>query len=408
MEALSTDVLEERIQELPSILQHYCSDYAATLSQSSSSYSNLTAIISKLSLPMLSSILPALVRDAQLAAAVMVVDIAMQMLPQSALLQSWLETLHTAAAQKQPDTAAVLSALQPFVPTDLSSKADCARLHFYENQPSVFAEIDVDEPLGMSKQDLLDWYVLQHLQHIAKVGTGSLDILEPFNRVLAMSPQDASYAANLARRGCMKICDFNDRDGGLADLKAADQISPIQDFHQLKLLGEFGSNADPAYAVKIFDRMLCLKPVTYPAREAYGRTFQQRGACKSTLQQYDEALEDLRMAIKLGDAQDDNAKKTLRYMRDAYINKVCAQTRDARVVVDMLNAAYAKDPEDQALLMACRIMCFRLREVMGDKDYVLTDADWDWTPIKKRAAEESEAALTAVLERITRPKYRKA
>ena len=34
----------------------------------------------------------------------------------------------------------------------------------------------------------------------------------------------------------MKFCKLNDHAGGLADLKAADQISPILDFHQLKIL----------------------------------------------------------------------------------------------------------------------------------------------------------------------------
>lgn len=57
-----------------------------------------------------------------------------------------------------------------------------------------------------------------------------------FNKVLEMFPQDASYAVNLARRACMKFCKLNDHAGGLADVKAADQISPILHFHQLKIL----------------------------------------------------------------------------------------------------------------------------------------------------------------------------
>ena len=66
--------------------------------------------------------------------------------------------------------------------------------------------------------------------------------------------------------------------------------------------------------------MLCLKPATYPARLAYERTFQQRGACKGTLGQNQEALEDLRMALKLGDENGENANKTLAYMSKVYLN----------------------------------------------------------------------------------------
>lgn len=92
------------------------------------------------------------------------------------------------------------------------------------------------------------------------------------------------------------IVHWNDLTDGLADLRAADQMSPIQDFHQLK----HSSNIETAYSVQIFDRMLCLKPATCPARLAYARVFQQRGACKSTVEQYEEELEDLQWLQSLG------------------------------------------------------------------------------------------------------------
>ena len=80
----------------------------------------------------------------------------MQTLPHSLCYKAVFrrDILNTASAQKQPDTAAILSALQPFVPTDPSSMADMACLNFYN---------------------------------------GSY-MLDEYNNVLEMFPHDASYA----------------------------------------------------------------------------------------------------------------------------------------------------------------------------------------------------------------------
>lgn len=67
------------------------------------------------------------------------------------------------------------------------------------------------------------------------------------------------------------------------------------------------------------------------------------------------ALADLRMAMKLRDGDIDNAQKTLEHMRDIYRNDMCTKTSPSipEVSLAMLDAAYAKEPGNQALLMAC-------------------------------------------------------
>ena len=85
--------------------------------------------------------------------------------------------------------------------------------------------------------------------------------------------------------------------GGLADLQAVDQISPLHLFKHLKVLAV--SYINTAYAVSIFDRMMSLRPVSYPERSAYAR-FQQQGSCKCMLEHGAEALMVLHLAIWLG------------------------------------------------------------------------------------------------------------
>ena len=289
---------EKFVLQLPEVLQGYCERDPS--SGDSVLHRSAAALISKLNLSMLSYVLPIFVRDAGLTAAVYLVDIAMQTLPESPILQSWHDTLHTTAAQDQSDVAVIQSALQPYVPTDPCSLADDARVEFYS--------------------------------------TGRLDKV---NKVLEMFPDDA---ATLAWRGCVKICELADWAGGWADLKAADQISPIQNFHQLKLLGKYCSDQDTAYSVQIFDRALSLKPATYPAGKAYERIFQQRGACKITLGQHKEGLEDLQMAMKLGDGNDAYAVKTLCYISGGY-----ERTGDIQAALTANEAAFAMDSAPKVL-----------------------------------------------------------
>ena len=301
------------VTDLPGILQEHCvrdpSSGDSVLQQSAAS------IISKLNLPILSHVLPVFVRDAGLTAAVHLA-IAMRILPHSPVLQSWHDTLHTAAAQEQSDIAVIQSALQPYVPTDPSSLADDAYVDCYK--------------------------------------TGTLDKV---NRVLEMFPNDV---ATLARRGCVKCLELEDWADGLADLKFADKISPIQNFHQLRLLGEHCSVLETAYSVQIFDRMLRLKPATYPARRAYDRVFQQRGACKGSLEQYKEGMEDLRMALKLGDGNDDNAIKKVWYISYQY-----EQTGNIQAALTAMETAFAMDPDQLVLQDRHVTSLLRLRFLMG-------------------------------------------
>ena len=303
MEDVTTEMCKTLVQQLPQILQDLLqrSCKLDLLSGDKVWLRSAVAVISKLNLPILSFVLPVFVKDAGLMAAVMLVDIAMQTLPQSPELQSWHDTLHTAAQQEQADIAFIQSALQPYVPTDPSSMVDDAIVDFC-------------------------WR-----------GT-----LEKVNKMLVQKTC-LNAAATLARRGCMKVIDLDDLLGGLADLKVADQISPIQDCHQLMLLGQHlgvvYKKEDTAYSVQIFDRMLCLKPATHPARKAYEKVFQQQGACKGTLGQYKEAFEDLRMAMKLGDGDEDNAVMTL-----YHISYEFEETGNIKVALTAMEAAFENDP----------------------------------------------------------------
>ena len=73
--------VEPYIRTKPEGLKRRCLDYAATSFQPSRIASNLTAIVSKLNLPILSLVLRTLVEDAELTASVVLVDVAMQTLP---------------------------------------------------------------------------------------------------------------------------------------------------------------------------------------------------------------------------------------------------------------------------------------------------------------------------------------
>lgn len=66
-------MFEAQIQRMPRMLRNNCLDYATTPSQPSSSAGHLISAIPKLSLPMLSLIVPALVQDAELTASVVLV-----------------------------------------------------------------------------------------------------------------------------------------------------------------------------------------------------------------------------------------------------------------------------------------------------------------------------------------------
>ena len=83
------------------------------------------------------------------------------------------------------------------------------------------------------------------------------------------------------------------------------------------------------------------------------------------------------MAMKLGDGDNDNAQKTPEYMRDIYRNDMCTKTSPSNpeVSLAMLDAAYAKEPGNQALLMACR----RFEAYIG----IVVEPDAVWSPIKK-------------------------
>lgn len=152
--------------------------------------------------------------------------------------------------------------------------ADCACLRFYATQPSIF-DCGNDDELWLRRFSEENLEKAQQEQATDKLRNGRPHMLEEFDKVLEMYFQDASYAANLARQGCMK----------LFKLRAADEISPIQDFNQLSVLGEHSSDEGPAYAVKMFDRLLCLKPATYPARRMKGPSSSE-GLANGTLKQY--------------------------------------------------------------------------------------------------------------------------
>ena len=134
----------------------------------------------------------------------------------SALLRSWHPVLQDAASQPQSDHAAMLAALQPFVPADSSSAANCARLHFCAK----------DQPLT-TRHALL--YV------------GDIQSLKGLSKILEKA---STAVTNLARRQFISTIFMSDNAGGLADLQAADHISPNQDFHYLKLPAERVSNSD--------------------------------------------------------------------------------------------------------------------------------------------------------------------
>lgn len=216
------------------------------------------SVIKKLSLPMLQHVVTVLVRGGLNQAVLEVVQHAVMLPPADTLLQAWQTTLQNASKAACSDAAAVVAALQPFEPKTAASMADAARLRFHSDQTAA----------------------------------GLADL----SKALDLDPNDAQ---NLARRGYLKAMQ-GDIAGTVADLQKADSISPLQDFEYLALQGEFTNNQNPAYAVSIFDRALCAKPITYPPRLAYARIYQQRGACKGTLQQCASAVEDLDMALKLG------------------------------------------------------------------------------------------------------------
>lgn len=133
MEDVTTDMCEMLLPYRPyGMLDSYCVRDPAT--GDSILHPSAAEVVVKLNLRILSYILPDFVKDAGLTAAVMLLDTAMQSLPQSPVLQSWHNTLHTAAAQQQSDIAVIQSALQPFIPTDPSPMADVARLDFYQTR----------------------------------------------------------------------------------------------------------------------------------------------------------------------------------------------------------------------------------------------------------------------------------
>lgn len=273
------------------------------------------AHITKMNLPMLAHSVKTLVQGKEPAVALKVVDFALQTRPNNVLLQSWRQTLFDATANVQQDMEAIISALQPYVPDTPAAIADCARVRFYVG----------DHPLTLARPC---------------IGPPSITGLLELSKVLDLNPGDAQ---NLATLAYMKMRYTNNLLGGLRLFQHADQMRPVQDFHVLKWVAEHCSNIDTTWSVSIFDRMLQMQPHTYPARLAYARVFQQRGACKSTLGQDPEALADLQMAVKLG--RDDAA--TYKYLGNVYYsmgNKTAA--------LSAFDSAHCETPEDADALLS--------------------------------------------------------
>ena len=136
------DLTEQTICMLPELLQNYCVCAFKEAANPATSADNIAAILTpQLNMSTLSMIIPAhsgsfrlipaLVRETHIIIPSMVAGFAMESWPDSALLRSWHQVLQDATSQPQSDHAAMLAALQPFVPADSSSAADCACLRYY-------------------------------------------------------------------------------------------------------------------------------------------------------------------------------------------------------------------------------------------------------------------------------------
>ena len=282
------------------------------------------SIIKKLSLPMLQHTVTVLAGFGLIPAAMGVVQYAVMLRPADTILQAWQKTLQTAGSDAHTDKIAVAAALQPFEPKTAASMADAARLRFYH---------------GETAEGLAD-----------------------LSKALDLDPDDAQ---NLARRGYLKATQ-GDIAGTVADLQQADRISPLQDFEHLALLGKLTKNQDPAYAVSIFDRALCAKPITYPPRLAYARIYQQWGACKGTLQQCSSALEDLDMALKLG------SREAKIYMCKSAILKTMG---DHQGVLRQLDEAVSQEPGNATSLTRGAQLKHDMHDIKGaERDFCAAEA----------------------------------
>ena len=104
--------------------------------------------------------------------------------------------------------------------------------------------------------------------------------------------EPAETSGILLQRATAKI-GMGDAHAALQDLIQADSIEPL-DFKNLKNMAELHSTiGDVATAVATFNRAACLDPTN-------ARIRQQRGACKTTLNDFEGGQNDLTAAIELG------------------------------------------------------------------------------------------------------------